>query len=236
MKTSCAISDDSRPAAPAAASARGGVRLARLLRPALAACAALLCAGCPSFEPMADDTRYYTLAAAGEAGGPGAVPAAGAARVGVRVVNMAEHLQRAAMAVRVADHELAFADGHRWAEALGDAVARIVASGLQQGLGSRIDVSVTTATRASSCGRVVEIGLVACEGRREPSGAAVLVADWRVLRGADRAVLSSGRFRSERPGWDGRDFGRLAGLLRDAVDEMAVLLAAQVQAAAEAPP
>jgi uncharacterized lipoprotein YmbA len=200
----------------------------------ITALGAIFLSGCPSFEPVADSTRYYTLTTVDESGLPGAVPAADAPLVGVRVTQLAAHLKRPAMTVRLSEHELEFAEEHRWAERLDDAAGRMLAIGIQRQVGSRMAVAATSAARAATCGQVVEIDLLACEGRAGSDGSAVLVADWRVVRGADRSVLSSGRFRSEKPGWDGKDYAQLAELLRGAVDELAEMLAKQVMAAAGA--
>jgi uncharacterized lipoprotein YmbA len=205
----------------------------------LAALLGLGLAGCFSLEPTSDNVRYYTLGTLDGGDRPASIPAAEAPRVGVVVTGIAPHLKRSPIAVRTGPHEIRFVETHRWADHLDVAIGHELAAGLQHRLGSRVAVASVGAVEAASLDIVVQVDLLACEGSTTTAtgatgaGAAVFSADWRVLsgRGAGRRTVAAGRFFRETPGWDGADHGRLAAMLRAAIDEMSDSLAGQVTAA-----
>lgn len=178
-------------------------------------------AGCTVLEPTPDRTRFYTLSPGGSDARHAAVAPAGAPSIGVRVTSVAGHLRRSAIAVRTGEHELRYAEEHRWADRLDEAAARALAAGIQREAGSRISVAVTPALRSPVPDVLVEIDLLACEGRLGAGPSALLVADWRIYQGRAEKPAASGRFGVERPGWDGADHGRLAALLAAALDDLA---------------
>lgn len=192
-----------------------------LRRLTLVALAAVL-AGCATFAPVEDHTRFYTLTPADAGGQLGAVAPLDAPLIGVRVTSVATHLRPASIVVREGEHEIGYADMHRWAGRLDDAVGRALAAGVQRLAGSRVHVAVSPPLRSADPDILVEIDLLACEGRRAADGGtALLVADWRVFHRQEEKPAASGRFRVEKTGWDGADFGQLAGLLAAAVDDLA---------------
>jgi len=198
--------------------------LGRLIAVAGLVAAAAVFAGCTVLEPVKDATRFYSLSPASDAGQLGAVAPADAPTIGVRLVSVASHLRRTPIAVRLGEHEVRFEPEHRWAENLGDSVVRAVAGGLQRAAGSRIHVFVAPPLRTAAPDVLVEIDLLACEGRVGDAPSALLVADWRVFKGREDEPAASGRFRVDKPGWDGADFGRLAALLALSVDDLAQAL------------
>lgn len=182
---------------------------------------AAILAGCTVLQPVEDETRFYSLAPASDGGQLGAVAPADAPTIGVRIITVASHLRKAPIAVRVGEHEVRFEAEHRWAEHMGDSVARSVAGGVQRTAGSRIHVFVAPALRTAAPDVLVELDLIACEGRRGTESSALLVADWRVFKGPEQKPAASGRFRVEKPGWNGADFDQLAALLASSVDDLA---------------
>lgn len=177
--------------------------------------------GCTVLEPVADPTRFYSITPASDGGQFAAVAPQGAPTIGVRLSAVADHLRRTTIAVREGAHEVRFEPDHRWAERPEEAVARALAGGLQVQAGPRIHVFTAPALRTEAPDVLVEVDLLACEGRRGPEASALLVADWRVFKARDDRPAASGRFRVERPGWDGADFNQLAALLAAAVDDLA---------------
>lgn len=201
------------------------MNLPALVRHSALAVGFTLLTGCTALDPVTDTTRFYTLSSAADFGRLAAVAPAEAPVIGVRVTEVASHLRPSAIAVRRGDHELDYAEQHRWASRLDDAVAGAVAAGIQRAAGSRISVTVTRPARSVVPDVLVEIDLVACEGIRSPGAAALLVADWRVFSGRGDKPAANGRFRVDKPGWNGSDFGQLAALLAGATDDLAQAVA-----------
>ena len=197
-----------------------------------------LLAGCTTFAPVEDQTRFYTLTPADGGGQLAAVAPHDAPLIGVRVTSVATHLRPAAIVVRRGEHEIGYADMHRWAGRLDDAARRALAAGVQRLAGSRLSVAVSPPLRSADPDILIEIDLLACEGRRAgpAEGAALLVADWRVFQRDDDKPAASGRFRVEKPGWDGADFGQLAGLLATAVDDLGQAVGGPATSLAGRPP
>lgn len=187
--------------------------------------AAVFLAGCTMLQPVEDGTRFYSLTSASDSGQFGAVAPADAPTIGVRLIFVASHLRKPPIAVRVGEHEVRFEPEHRWAEHLGDSVVRSIAGGVQRTAGSRIHVFVAPALRTAAPDVLLELDLISCEGRRGAESTALLAADWRIFKGRDEKPAASGRFRVEKPGWDGKDFDQLATLLASAVDDLAQAVA-----------
>jgi hypothetical protein len=195
----------------------------------LAGC--LAAAGCDSIlpPPQVDPTRYYVLSGGGETGVPAA---AGTLRLGLRTVDLAGYLQGRPMVVRHGANELLIEDFHRWAEPLGDGVARAVRARLQA------DPAVGTVALqpfAFDAERDydVAISVLHCEGstvgdRGFASFAAVF--EIRVPGPAPR-VVARRVFVAPDAAWDGRDFGQLASLLSNDVDALGNAIAAALPAA-----
>ncbi len=182
---------------------------------------AAVLAGCTALAPLEDRTRFYTLTPAGDSGQLAAVVPPDSAFIGIRITSVASHLRGAPIAVRSGEHEVRYEDDHRWASRLDDAVGRALAAGVQRSAGSRITVGVAPALRSAVPDVLIEVDLLACEGRRGAEGSALLMADWRVYQAREDKPAASGRLRVEKPGWNGADFGQLAALLAAALDDLA---------------
>jgi uncharacterized lipoprotein YmbA len=185
------------------------VRPTRLLL--LTACGLLL-AGCNLPQPQADTVRYFTL------GGPvGATSAEGAT---VRPVQLAGHLHNRAMAVRIADHEVIYLDDVRWAESLDNAITQL----LRARCGT------------SGGGSVINVQVQRCELVRSEGNSIQLVATYTIVPATgDKTAARPGNFSASARTWDGKDYGTLVGLLRDAVGELGDTLAKAVVPGAAAP-
>ncbi len=188
--------------------------------------ATLLLAACGTLKPVADTTRFYTLAPATPAAGAAVAATAEppARRIGVRVTVQADYLRRPEIAVRTSANELRLDNDHRWAERIDEGVARVLALGLQHRLP---DASVAPVAGGAAAGSrtIVDATIVACEGTAD---GATLEGYWRIkgLPGQDPAL--SGHFRRVVSGWNGTDYGQLAGLLGGLVDDLAAEITAGI--------
>lgn len=175
--------------------------------------------GCNVIPPVQPDlTKYYVLSG-GVLAETGAPATAGTLRLGLRPVEVAPYLRRGTMVVRAGDHEISFAESARWAEPL----EREIGAALRQRLGAASSVArVLTPPFPAEPTRDfdVNIQVLRCEGVRENANRAVarFAASIEISTTGDNAQLIVRRtFVPPDAAWDGKDFGRLAALLSDAV-------------------
>lgn len=189
--------------------------------------AAAFLGGCVNLEPQLDATRFYTLASTSTAR-TGTQPAE-AVPAALRVTVAADYLQQPAIAVRETAQEIAFQEGHRWAEQINIGIARIVQDGLER---REESLAVTLLSRhpGGEHQLLIDIMVTACEGTSD--GTATLNADWQIFTGNSTAPPATGRFHGTEPGWNGQDFGQLAALLSQLADELAGEIAPAVAQAA----
>ena len=180
----------------------------------------LFAAGCNLIPaPTPDSTRYYVLAgpALGAAGVP---PVTGALRLGLRNVEVASYLKKGSLVVRTGENEVRFPDEARW----GDPLEREILSSLRGQL-----------LAAPAVGRVfvqpfpfdeprdydVSVRVIRCEGVDPAGGGKASVSFTAMLEittsGAAGEVVARKRFVAPEAAWDGKDFGRLAAELSNAV-------------------
>ena len=180
----------------------------------------LFAAGCNLIPaPTPDSTRYYVLAgpALGAAGVP---PVTGALRLGLRNVEVASYLKKGSLVVRTGENEVRFPDEARW----GDPLEREILSSLRGQL-----------LAAPAVGRVfvqpfpfdeprdydVSVRVIRCEGVDPAGGGKAAVSFAAMLEittsGAAGEVVARKRFVAPEAAWDGKDFGRLAAELSNAV-------------------
>ncbi len=173
----------------------------------------LFLAGCglPAIEPAKVDTvRLFTLSAP-----PAEVTSQ--ERVRVKPVELAGHLRRRELAVRVAENEVVYLEDVRWAEPLDQGIANL----LQARLGG------------GSVGCSVAVQVLRCEPVR-PDGNAVQFSAMYVITPDDaKASAKHGAFNAAPRTWDGRDHAALVGLLSAAVTELGDALAEQVASLSE---
>lgn len=153
----------------------------------------LLLSACNLPSPQADTVRYFTLSA------PAATAADGAT---VRPVQLAGHLRGRAMAVRIAPNEVIYHEDVRWAESLDDALTQL----LRARVGS------------SGAGRTVTVQISRCELVRAEGNSVQLAATYVIT--ASDGTIRRGVFTAGPRAWDGKDYGVLVGLIRDAVNEL----------------
>ncbi len=180
----------------------------------------LFAAGCNLIPaPTPDSTRYYVLAgpALGAAGVP---PVTGALRLGLRNVEVASYLKKGSLVVRTGENEVRFPDEARW----GDPLEREILSSLRGQL-----------LAAPAVGRVfvqpfpfdeprdydVSVRVIRGEGVDPAGGGKAAVSFVAMLEittsGAAGEVVARKRFVAPEAAWDGKDFGRLAAELSNAV-------------------
>lgn len=167
-----------------------------------------LLAGCNVLPtPQADTVRHFTLS--GPAVGAPVVDA-----VQVRPVQLAGHLHGRAMAVRIAEHEVIYLEDVRWAEPLDEAVTQLLRGRLAMVGG----------------GATVHVALERCELVRSEDNSVQLAATYSIAPAAvSGGAVRRGAFTATPRKWDGRDYGALVGLLREAVGEFGDALAAVIE-------
>lgn len=200
---------------------------------ALVLLAAMFLAGCPTFDPVRDDVRFYTLDVPAAAQPPPPASAPATKTVGVRVTALASYLRQPGIVTRVSEHEVRYASDHRWAGRLDAALERALAAVLSRELAPDIRVLVAPPLREPLPAVLLEIDLEVCEGR-VAEGAAVVQLNWRILSGDAGAISASGTSDATKSGWNGTDFDQLAALLGAGVDELGVALGPRVREAVDA--
>jgi uncharacterized lipoprotein YmbA len=155
-----------------------------------------LVAGCNVLpEPQPDTVRYFTL------GEPFTEVKQGGVRV--RPVQLAGHLRNRAMAVRVDANEVIYLEDVRWAESLDDSIAQLLRARLS-GIGE---------------GKAVSVQVQRCEVVRANDGAMEFAATY-TIQGEGRQADVRGAFVAPSRRWDGKDYGALVSMMRDAVKEL----------------
>lgn len=169
-------------------------------------------AGCNLLpEPSPDAARFYVLTA-GDA--PPAMPAADAARVGLRPVEVAAYLRHKSMAERRGRSEVSYAHDARWAEPLEAGITRV----LRERLGAKVRVAAHPFPAQAERDFDVTVRVLAAEGRE---GGVNFEAVFEITRaGGEGGWLVRRHFRTTGSPWQS-DYGRLASVLGDAVAELA---------------
>jgi len=155
-------------------------------------------------QPQADTVRHFTLS-----GPAGAAPVENATQV--RPVQVAGHLHGRVMAVRIAENEVTYLEDVQWAEPLDAAITQ----SLRARLGS------------VAGGGTVTVQVQRCELVRFEGNGVQLAATYSIVpANGDKAAPQRGAFAATPRTWDGKDYGALVGLLRDAVGELGDAIAA----------
>jgi uncharacterized lipoprotein YmbA len=172
-----------------------------------AALAALLTiAACNLPQPQADTARHFVLG-----GLPDVVPVADATNV--RPVQVAGFLHNRSIAVRVAEHEVAYLDDARWAGPLDGAITQLLRARLSTVPG----------------GATVSVQVQRCDLARYKGDMVEFAAAYTILPAeGDKGPARRGVFSAPPRKWDGRDYGALVGLMHDAVAELGDAIAAAV--------
>jgi hypothetical protein len=132
---------------------------------------ALLPTGCGTTPP----SRFYALEALPEAARPAAD--AGGLAIDIGPIVLSDGLDRPQMITRLGPHELALHDYSRWAEPLGDNIARVLAENLAV-LAHTERVGIAPEAETHEPSWRVTAQLLRCEGAVD--GSSLLVVRWRL--------------------------------------------------------
>ncbi len=170
----------------------------------LAPCSLLLVSCNLLPQPQADNVRYFTLS------GPAAAASVDNG-TRVRPVQVAGYLHGRAIAVRVAENEVAYLDDVRWAEPLDAAITQ----------------SLRTRLGSVTGGATVTVQVQRCEPVRFDGNKIELAATYSIVpANGDMGSTQRGAFTATPRTWDGKDYGTLVGQMRDAVGELGDAIAA----------
>lgn len=191
----------------------------------------LLAAACNVVAPaQADPTRYYVLAGpAVSAESAGTLPT-GHLRIGLKNVVLAGYLKGQSMVVRGGANEIVREDFARWGEPLEAGIARILHSSLA---GSAPVARVYSEPFPLDADRDYDVAITInrCEGGTGAGGrpGARFEALIEITKTDSAGALVARKlFVARESPWDGKDFGRLAGLLSDAISALGGEIIAQL--------
>lgn len=203
-----------------------------LLLSALVAC---VLTGCSLLQPHSDPTRFYVLTVQSPSPKPAeSTPqiAANRWKVGLRQVEVPAYLRSKAIVIRTGANEVYFADFDRWAEPLDQGISRV----MKEALGSTSNVAEVTLNshgdETLDC--EVAIRVLACEGVRVEHGTNSIrfAVTWQVRSlGKNPALAQHGVFAPDAAPWDGKDYGRLAEGLSEAIARLSTTIAASLPVA-----
>ncbi len=97
---------------------------------ALLVCGWIICTGCLGLAPTEDPSRFYALTSSNLASGPAADADSGL-NIGLREVVLPGYQDRANIAYRKSEHEIAYLPFHEWAEPLNENILRVIGENLQ---------------------------------------------------------------------------------------------------------
>lgn len=181
---------------------------------------ALALAGCSLFPtPPPDPTRYYVLTGPGlDAERPAKVE--GALVLGLKRVEIVPYLDGKDMVVREAGNEIAYQNFSRWAEPLTTSIGRTLAGRLA---GSEKVKRVYAQPFPFDVERDydVSVRVLRCEGERKTAGGEAVASFSALLEVTESkpggAVVVRKLFVAPATEWNGREFGKLAAALSEAV-------------------
>ena len=146
--------------------------------------------GCGATQP----SRFYVLSALPEAETQGSARKSGPV-IGVGPVEIAGYLDRPQIVTRASRNQLDLGEFDKWAEPLGENIARVVGENLSIMLGT--DRVLVYPYGATPVQYQVEMQVTRFDGN--PSGDVLLVVHWRVFGADDRQVLVSRKSRLTAP-------------------------------------
>jgi uncharacterized lipoprotein YmbA len=202
--------------------------------PALCAALGLLAsAGCNVVPPpQADSTRFFVLSGSELPLLAAAQAPAGTLRIGIRTVRLESYLDHKEMVVRTGANEIRFEDFRRWADPLDSALTRIVRSRLLLAPAvAQVYAEPFPVDQARDFDVAIDVirfeGAAGADGKYSASMAAVIEIS---TAGPGSKIVSRKLFEAPADGWDGKDFDRLAALLRGDVDLLAQEVASELPA------
>ena len=172
---------------------------------------AVACAGAPALT----HTHYLMRASVSEGVSRAEAPVA----IALESVSVAPYLAERGLVLEIAANQVQSARQHLWAEPLEESLRLYLRTQISNQLGYEINAYVTPGTALDY---VVDVSIEELHGTL--SGAARLVASWRITRGREAAELATFRFSLTRPlAQDG--YSALASAEVALVDELAVAIA-----------
>lgn len=175
--------------------------------------AGLALTACSLPEAVPDLTRFYVLTPMLAATPAESAPEGDAApALMIRAVVVPEFLRGKVMQVRLAENEVRFVDLARWAEPLEAGLQRVLRENFARRAGA-----VRVAGRGGEAHDYeVAIHLRHCEGVM-PAGVARLAARVEIYSaGLESKLIAEDDFMTDVAGWNGQDYGALAGKLSEA--------------------
>jgi hypothetical protein len=200
-------------------------------RTSVLALALSLLAGCQVLpEAKVDPTRHFVLSGPVSTDAAVANPA-GRYQLGLRAIEVAGYLyNHRDMAVRTGANELRFEEFNRWAEPLETGINRVLKQRLlsMAVVGGVVNYPFPVELKRDYD---VVIRVLNCEGAMSADGRPVarFVAAYDIIAaGAGGQVVVRRTFTAPEQGWNGKDFGALAGALSEAVAHLSEDIAANL--------
>ncbi|MFT3867936.1 MAG: PqiC family protein [Nibricoccus sp.] len=190
-----------------------------------------LLAGCQVLpEAKVDPTRNFVLSSPAAAELVATKPV-GKYQVGIRPIELAGYLHnRRDIAVRTGANEIRFEEYNRWAEPLETGIYRVLK---QQLLSTEAVGGVANYPFAADLKRDYDVAIrvLNCEGALSADGRNITrfnAAYDVIAAGAGGQVVVRRTFTAPEQGWNGKDFGALAGALSEAVARLSEDIAANL--------
>jgi hypothetical protein len=185
---------------------------------------------CAFMQPHADPTKFYVLTMPNASAQPAAA-AGGFARwkIGLRSIEIPAYLHSKLMVVRTGTDEINYAEFDRWAEPLDDGIRRMMKESL--GSAGNVESVALNSHGEDALDYEVRLRVLACEGVRGENGTGAIRFSmawetWSV--GTNSTVMKRGVFSASPSAWDGKDYGRLALGLSEAIGGAGKMLAADL--------
>jgi uncharacterized protein len=148
---------------------------------------ALLLAGCSTFSPRPDPSRFFTLSSLPQVEQATLKNSTRPERMflGIGPIKFPSYLDRQEMVVRSAQNRFEVSETDRWAEPLQENFSRVLSENLALLLNTDL-ITIYPWSPANRPRRYVEIELLRLEANSERNGQ--LFARWSVIDGADKKV------------------------------------------------
>ncbi|HET7536990.1 MAG TPA: ABC-type transport auxiliary lipoprotein family protein [Candidatus Didemnitutus sp.] len=179
----------------------------------------LLLGACNLPQPTTDTTRFYVLVVKPDASTAAAATATRKWSVALAPIEVPPFLRSKPMAVRVSPTEVRYIDEARWAEPLDAGILRVFREQLEV-MPEFAQVSTGPDIVGAPADFQIVVRVLRCEGdvTSEKMGRFVATVEIHAANG-DR--LARDTLYAEVGGWDGKDYGVLAGKLSEAVRDLA---------------
>jgi uncharacterized lipoprotein YmbA len=182
-----------------------------------------LLTGCRLFAPVRSTTQYYVLTSAPSA----RERTTNSLAIGLSRVGLPAYLFNSSVALRRGPNQIEYLPAANWAERLDAGIQRVLAANLSTRLGT--DRVLLSAWEKSAV--QVEVQVTIEQFDVDASGAAVLIARWRMVGPGGEPLVRAGTSRLVRPGAAANpDATQVAALMSHLVDDFSGELAAALAA------